>query len=208
MGQKANVNGLHLGRNKDWNSIWYLDKTDYSSLLLNDYKVYRYYFYNDMHKKDLMKIRIFRFSRDLLVFLIFSHELKKSLKDLKQIELKPKDLNVKNLFIISHRMNPAESLSEVTYIAQKIARLVERRVSFRSYTVKNILEKTYSLSNVKGIRVLCSGRLNDVDMAKSDSLSKGSIPFQSLDINISYGFATANTTKGLIGVKVWIYYEK
>nr|YP_009476701.1 ribosomal protein S3 [Proteomonas sulcata]AVM81194.1 ribosomal protein S3 [Proteomonas sulcata] len=208
MGQKANINGLHLSKNKDWNSVWYLDKTDYSGLLMDDYKIYKYYFYNQSHNKNLLKIRIYRFTRNLLIFLVFSHELKKSLKDLKQIELKPKDLNIKNLFVISHRASVTESLSEVTYLAQKVAYLIEKRVSFRSYTIKTILEKVYSLPNVKGVGILCSGRLNDVDMAKTDSLSKGSIPFQSLNINLNYGFATANTTKGLIGIKVWIYYKK
>ena len=87
-------------------------------------------------------------------------------------------------------------------IALKIARLIERRIKFRSKFIKILLKKIKR--NSKGVYVQCKGRINNVDMAKVDKLYLGSLPLQSLNLSISYGLVIANTFKGLQSIKVWI----
>jgi len=88
-------------------------------------------------------------------------------------------------------------------IALKIARFIETRVKFRSKLVKTLIKKVKD--NSKGVYVQCTGRINNVDMAKTDKLFLGSVPLQSFKSLIDYGFVIANTNKGLQSIKVWIY---
>ena len=88
------------------------------------------------------------------------------------------------------------------YIALKIAKFIEKRIKFRSKLVKLLLKKVKD--NCKGIYVQCTGRINNVDMARNDKLYLGSLPLQSINLSISYGLVVANTTKGLQSIKVWI----
>ena len=87
-------------------------------------------------------------------------------------------------------------------IALKLARLVERRIKFRSKLIKRLLKKIKK--NSTGVYVQCKGRINNVDMARVDKLYLGSLPLQSLNLSISYGLTIANTFKGLQSIKVWI----
>jgi hypothetical protein len=87
-------------------------------------------------------------------------------------------------------------------IALKLARLIERRIKFRSKLIKRLLKKIKK--NSTGVYVQCKGRINNVDMARVDKLYLGSLPLQSLNLSISYGLTIANTFKGLQSIKVWI----
>ena len=96
--------------------------------------------------------------------------------------------------------------SEVSsvYVAQEIAWDLERRMPFRR-TMKKYLEQIMQNRDVKGVRVFLSGRLDGNEIARRERLSRGSLPLQTLRADIDYGTATAMTTYGTIGVKVWIY---
>ena len=91
-----------------------------------------------------------------------------------------------------------------TYVAQEIAWDLERRMPFRR-TMKKYLEQIMQNRDVKGARVFLSGRLDGNEIARRERLSRGSLPLQTLRADIDYGTATAKTTYGTIGVKVWIY---
>jgi small subunit ribosomal protein S3 len=96
--------------------------------------------------------------------------------------------------------------SEVSavYVAQEIAWDLERRMPFRR-TMKKYLEQIMQNRDVKGARVFLSGRLDGNEIARRERLSRGSLPLQTLRADIDYGTATAKTTYGTIGVKIWIY---
>ena len=108
----------------------------------------------------------------------------------------------KDVCLAIYKPSFLELLSNGFNIALKIAKLIEKRIKFRSKLIKTLLKKIRNKS--KGIYVQCKGRINNVDMAKVDKLYLGSIPLQSLDLSISYGLVIANTFKGLQSVKVWI----
>jgi small subunit ribosomal protein S3 len=90
------------------------------------------------------------------------------------------------------------------YVAQEIAWDLERRMPFRR-TMKKYLEQVMQNRDVKGARLFLSGRLDGNEIARRERLSRGSLPLQTLRADIDYGTATAKTTYGTIGVKVWIY---
>ena len=92
---------------------------------------------------------------------------------------------------------------DATLVAQSIASQLEKRVAFKR-ACKMAVQKTMK-DGAKGIKVMVSGRLNGAEIARSEHFYEGSLPLQTLRANIDYGVATANTTFGAIGVKVWIY---
>jgi small subunit ribosomal protein S3 len=96
--------------------------------------------------------------------------------------------------------------SEVSavYVAQEIAWDLERRMPFRR-TMKKYIEQVAQNREIKGVKIFLSGRLDGNEIARRERLSRGSLPLQTLRADIDYGTATAKTTYGTIGIKVWIY---
>jgi len=90
------------------------------------------------------------------------------------------------------------------YVAQQIAWDLERRLPFRR-TIKKQLESVSQNKDVKGVKIMVKGRLDGSEIARQESLKSGALPLQTLRANIDYGTATAKTTYGTIGVRVWIY---
>jgi small subunit ribosomal protein S3 len=90
------------------------------------------------------------------------------------------------------------------YIAQQIAWDLEKRMRFRR-TMKKYLEQIIQNRDVKGAKIAMGGRLDGNEIARRESLSKGALPLQTLRADIDYGTATAFTTYGTIGIRVWIY---
>ena len=93
--------------------------------------------------------------------------------------------------------------SNAKLVAENIASQLENRISFRR-AMKKAMSSAMK-QGIKGIKTTCSGRLGGAEIARSESYHEGTIPLQTLRADIDYGFAEANTTYGVIGVKVWIY---
>ena len=208
MGQKANINSLHLSRNKDWNSVWYANNKEYSKILIQDLVMFNYLKSCDtfLQHSEVVKMRICRISKNVIINLQLVNGLgSNSASSLERVvsSVKSFSLNFDRIFIVSKVLNANELKIEPTYVAKKIARLVENRIRFKSYLVKNLVNQTSAVCS--GVKILCKGRLNGADMADKDFLTVGSIPFQTLAAEINYGFSVANTAKGLQSVKVWIY---
>jgi small subunit ribosomal protein S3 len=108
----------------------------------------------------------------------------------------------RRILLVSKVLSSYELKSDAIFLAKKIARFIEKRIKFKSYLIRNLVSSSFLIS--KGIKVSSSGRFGGADIASSDSLSLGSIPFQSLKAQIEYGFCVANTPKGLQGIKVWV----
>jgi len=207
MGQKANINSLHVSRNKDWNSAWYANNKDYSKILIQDLAMFNYLKSCDTFSEhsEVVKMRICRISKNVVVDLQLANGLGPNSVSSLQIvvsSVKSFSPNFDRIFIVSKVLNANELKIEPIYVAKKIARLVENRIRFKSYLVKNLVNQTFAMCS--GVKILCKGLLNGADMADKDFLTLGSIPFQTLAAQINYGFSVANTAKGLQSVKVWI----
>ena len=92
---------------------------------------------------------------------------------------------------------------EAVLVAESIAQALEKRSSFRR-TMKQAMSRVMR-SGAKGVKVMAGGRLDGAEIARSESYHEGSIPLQTVRADIDYGVATAHTTFGCIGIKVWIY---
>ena len=208
MGQKANINSLHLTRNIDWNCVWYSNEKEYPSILIEDITILNYLKSCDVLNKgsEVLKVRICRISKNIVIDIQSTNSLQTdSLSLLKKVvaNLKKYFWGFERVFIVSKVLNSNELKVDSVHISKKIAGLIENRVRFKSYLIKNLINQTAEVC--KGIKVSCKGRMNGADMASSDFLTVGSIPFQTLKAKINYGFSVANTPKGLMSIKVWVY---
>ncbi|MBO7508190.1 MAG: 30S ribosomal protein S3 [Clostridia bacterium] len=204
MGQKVNPNGFRIGVNKDWNSQWYADKKTFAAYILEDSKIR-----DAVNKKygqcGIAKVVIERTNKRLTVNIYASRPgmligvkgaeidvIKKLVA--KQVSQKDITINIKEV---------KRPDIDATLVAQSIASQLEKRVAFKR-ACKMAVQKTMK-EGAKGIKVMVSGRLNGAEIARSEHFYEGSLPLQTLRADIDYGTATAATTFGSIGVKVWIY---
>lgn len=216
MGQKTNTNSLHLIRNKNSNSFYYVDYTFYSFVVKEDFYIYMYLRtqsslkYNVFRRKhiyqvEIMKSCIYRAQKTKILYLELIYLKTKDLKKqyiryfVQELYKRVKKLFFikNNIFFLSYKIGKHTA----KFNALRIATLLEKRVKFRSKSIKKLIKKVNSF----GIRVSCKGRLNFVDRARKDQLSTGSVPLQKLNANIDHSFVIANTKKGLQSVKVWIF---
>ncbi len=208
MSRKKNTLSLNISKNKNWNNSWssYLQE-EYHFLLQEDIILQSYFRsqVKDLEKINIVNLRFYRINKLLLVDIGISAIKflnKKILLKLTSFLTYLAKFFEKDVCLSIYKPTFLELLNNGFNIALKIAKLIERRIKFRSKLIKTLLRKIKK--NSKGIYVQCKGRINNVDMAKVDKLYLGSIPLQSLNLSISYGLIVANTFKGLQSIKVWI----
>lgn len=202
MGQKVNPIGFRLGITRSWESNWYADK-GYSKYLIEDHKI-RKFLKKRLYHAGVSKIHISR-TGDKVRIKIFTARPgivigKKGI----EIESVKKDLDrlvQRKVMVDIQEVRRAEADAQL--VAENVAMQLERRVAFRRAMKKavNIALKF----GAKGIKISCSGRLGGAEMARREWTREGRVPLHTLRADIDYGFAEANTTYGIIGVKVWIF---
>ena len=203
MGQKMHPHGLRVGVIKDWDSKWYADSKNFSDYLVEDKKI-REYVKKKLYISGISRIEIERNAKMVKVNVYTAKPglvigkggtLVESLKtDLQKIINKDVNLNIVEVKDID---------TDAQLVAENIASQLERRISFRK-AMKQVMQKAMK-AGALGIKTSVSGRLAGADMARTEFYKEGTIPLQTLRADIDYGFAEANTTYGIIGVKVWIY---
>ncbi len=206
MGQKANPNGMRLGVIKDWNSRYFASNNkEWSDWVIQD-KSIRNYFEKNIKFWSISRVEIDRTSTTLKISIFTSKPgtiLGQEGKNIKIVEkdiLKiVKDKTIK-LKIDVREVEKADLDARI--IANEIASALENRIPFR-IAQKKVIRRVMR-SGAKGIKTQVSGRLNGVDMARSEGYLEGQVPLQTLRNNIDYARAIAKTTYGIIGVKVWI----
>ena len=204
MGQKVNPNGFRVGIISDWNTQWYANKKDFGKFLLEDYKI-REFVKKKYYACGIPKITIERSTAKVTVNVFTSkpgvligvkgagvEQLKKEISDI--VKSKPVSINV---------MEVKRPDMDAVLVAESIAAQLEKRASFRR-AMKQALGRVMR-SGAKGVKIMVGGRLDGAEIARSEHYHEGSIPLQTLRADIDYGLATAHTTFGAIGVKVWIY---
>ncbi len=203
MGQKMHPHGLRVGVIKDWDSKWYADSKSFSDYLVEDKKI-REYVKKKLYVSGISKIEIERTAKFVKVNVYTAKPglvigkggtLVESLKaDLQKIINKDINLNI---------VEVKDFDTNAQLVAENIASQLERRISFRK-AMKQVMQKAMK-AGALGIKTSVSGRLAGADMARTEFYKEGTIPLQTLRADIDYGFAEANTTYGIIGIKVWIY---
>ncbi len=204
MGQKVNPAGLRLGINKDWTAKWYAPSKDFSKTLENDMKI-REFLSKKLKNAAVSSITIERNNNKKTEVkistakpgVVIGHggeeieKLKNSLNKLVGEEVQISIMEVKNPDL------------DAQLVANNIASQIENRGSYRM-AQKRAIRNTMK-AGAKGIKTLCSGRLNGAEIARSEGYNEGTTPLHTLRADIDYATAEADTTYGKIGVKVWIY---
>jgi len=205
MSRKKNTSCINIGKNKNWNSSWCVyNQKEYRLLFQEDITLYSYLRsqFTNIEPISIVNLRFYRVENFLIIDLMLTsinlsckQILIEFLNSLSKFYNKPIYLAINKLSSSSIQRNGFN-------IALKIAQFLEKRVKFRSKIIKALIKK--AKENCKGVYVECTGRINNVDMARVDKLYLGSIPLQSIKASISHGFVVANTVKGLQSIKVWI----
>lgn len=202
MGQKVNPIGLRLGINKTWNSRWYADE-DYAKLLHEDLKI-REFVKKELASAGISDVVIERPSKKAIVTIHTARPgvvIGKKGADIDRIKKKIGQFTADEvqLNIVEVRKPELDS----TLIAEGIAQQLERRVSFRR-AMKRAVQSALRLG-AEGIRINCAGRLGGAEIARMEWYREGRVPLHTLRADVDYGIASALTTYGIIGVKVWVF---
>lgn len=205
MGQKVNPVGYRLGVNKDWESRWYA-KADYADKLNKDIKI-REYILTNLKDAAISSVIIERKKNRVEVTIRTAKPgviIGRGGEDIEKLRKKVAKLVNEEVFInILEEKNPNLSAK---LVADNIAMQIENRAPFRA-AQKRAIRDTMK-SGAKGIKTLVSGRLNGVEMARSEGYTEGTVPLHTIRADIDYAQSEANTTYGKIGVKVWIYKDQ
>ena len=203
MGQKINPTGLRIGVIKDWESRWYSNPNTFGDTLVEDYEL-RKYLLKTLAPASVPKVEI---ERDAKRVRITIHCAKPGMvigrggaeiEKLKAVCEKKLGKKV-SLNIVEIKQPDLDA----QLVAENIAAQLEKRVSYRR-ALKLAIGRTMRLG-AKGIKAQVSGRLGGAEIARTENYHEGTIPLQTIRADIDYGFAEADTTYGIIGVKVWIY---
>lgn len=206
MGQKVDPRGFRIGINKTWSSRWY-NKKNYSANLEKDTLIRDYVETNFKHaaiasvdiERSVAKLRmIIRTNRPGVMI----GRGGKGLEELRQ-KLERKFLFKEKLQVQIDIIEVRSIEEDAQLLANDAAFQIEKRVAFRR-VMKMMLDKVMQNRNVFGVKIQLSGRLGGAEMSRVEWLSKGNIPLHTLRANIDYAQATARTTYGAIGVKVWL----
>ena len=203
MGQKVSPVGLRIGINKGWESNWYAEGKDFAKNLNSDYQI-RKFLEKKLKDAAVASILIERTADKTEVIIntakpgvVIGHggdEIEKLRKELSKKVKEDIHISIKEI------KNPN---MVAALVAENIAHQIENRVSFRvaqKKAIRNVMK-----SGAKGIKTLVSGRLNGVEIARSEGYTEGTIPLHTLRADVDYSAKEADTTYGKIGVKVWIY---
>lgn len=206
MGQKVHPIGFRLGIASDWTSKWFAEGDDYAKFLNNDLEV-RAFLKDKLSQASVSRIQIERPARAAFVTIhtarpgIVIGKKGEDIEKLRHEVANLMDLNVNNVKINIEEIRKPEI--DATLVAESIAQQLERRIMFRR-AMKRAVGNAMRLGAL-GIKVYVSGRLNGAEIARAEWYREGRVPLHTLRADIDYGTARANTTYGVIGVKVWIY---
>ncbi|HID81633.1 MAG TPA: 30S ribosomal protein S3 [Chromatiales bacterium] len=206
MGQKVHPIGFRLGIATDWNSRWYAEGKEYASLLLNDTEV-RDHLKKKLYQASVSQIHIERSASSALVTIhtarpgIVIGKKGEDIEALRREVSKMMGLQLGNVRINIEEVRKPEIDAQL--VAESISQQLERRIMFRR-AMKRAVGNAMRLGAL-GVKVSVAGRLNGAEIARSEWYREGRVPLHTLRADIDYGVARANTTYGVIGVKVWIY---
>ena len=203
MGQKINPIGFRLSVQKNWSSKWFTSTKNFPVFLNNDIKV-REFLNKKLSNAAVSKIIIERPAKNAKVTIMTARpgivigkkgeDIEKLRSDLQGLMGIPVQLNIEEV---------RKPEIDASLIAQSIAQQLEKRVQFRR-AMKRAMQNAMRLG-AQGIKIMSSGRLNGIEIARSEWYREGRVPLHTLRADIDYGVARAQTQYGIIGIKVWIY---
>src|SRR5690554_2635440 len=203
MGQKIHPIGFRLSVNRNWTSRWYADKKSFSGMLHEDIQV-REYLKKKLKNASVGRVVIERPAKNDRIPIYSARpgvvigkrgEDIESLKaDLQRLLGVPVHVNIEEI---------RRPETDAQLIADSIAQQLEKRIMFRR-AMKRAMQNAMRLG-AQGVKIMSGGRLNGIEIARTEWYREGRVPLHTLRANIDYGTSEAQTTYGIIGIKVWVY---
>lgn len=203
MGSKVHPIGLRVGINRTWDSKWFATKRSYAKILHADLKI-RQVILDKLKEAGVSQIEILRNANQVTINIHTSRPGIVIGSQGAAIEALRRDLESK--FHEKFNLNIKEikkPYQDAAILAELVGKQVEKRIPYRR-ACKMSIERSME-SGAKGVKINVAGRLNGVEIARSEFFAAGKIPLQTLRSDIDYAYFRAITTYGTIGVKVWIY---
>jgi small subunit ribosomal protein S3 len=202
MGQKVHPRGFRLGVIESSDSKWFA-RRDYRELLHEDLKL-RKFLKERLYHAGISKVEIERAANKAKINIYTARPgivIGKKGAEIEKLKSELGALTPKETFINIHEVRRPDLDAQL--VAENVALQLERRVAFRR-AMKEAVSRGMRMG-AQGIKVHCSGRIGGAEIARSEWYREGRVPLHTLRADISYGFAEAKTTYGVIGVKVWIF---
>lgn len=202
MGQKVNPIGLRLGIVKTWESKWYAGK-HYADYILEDYNI-RKFLKKKLYHAGIARIEIERSSKRIRLKIFTSRPgivIGKKGAEIAELKKILEKMVLNEVLIDIQEVRKPEIDAQL--VAENIALQIERRVAFRRAMKRGI--SSAMRFGAEGVKVICSGRLGGAEMARTEQYKEGRVPLHTLRADIDYGFVAAQTTYGVIGIKVFIF---
>ena len=204
MGQKVHPTGIRLGIVKDWTSKWYANSKQYPEFLNSDLEV-RAFLKKKLSQASVSRIQIERTAGNANITIHTARPglvIGKKGEDIERLRNEvTKMMGLPAVHINIEEIRKPELDAQL--VAESIAQQLERRIMFRR-AMKRAVQNTMRIG-AGGIRINVAGRLNGAEIARTEWYREGRVPLHTLRADIDYGVAEANTTYGIIGVKVWIF---
>ena len=206
MGQKVDPRGLRLGITRSWDSNWYADKKEYVKYFHEDVQIKEFIKKNYFHT-GVSKVRIERTSPSQVV--VHIHTGKAGLiigrkgAEIDALRVKLEKLTGKKVTVKVQEIKDLNG--DAVLVAESIAAQIEKRIAYKK-AMTQAISRSMKSAEVKGIKVMISGRLNCAEIARSECAVEGKVPLHTLRADIDYAVATAHTTYGALGIKVWIFH--
>jgi|TARA_B110000259_G_scaffold50568_1_gene59565 small subunit ribosomal protein S3 len=203
MGQKIHPTGFRLAVTKNWQSKWYANSKQFPEMLQNDIKV-RDFLTKKLVNAAVSKIIIERPAKNAKITIHSARPgvvIGKKGEDIEALRT-----TLQGMMNVPVHLNIEEVRKpelDATLIAQSIAQQLEKRVMFRR-AMKRAMQNAMRLG-AKGIKIMSAGRLNGIEIARTEWYREGRVPLHTLRADIDYGVAEALTTYGIIGIKVWVF---
>ena len=203
MGQKIHPFGFRLSVQKNWSSRWYASSKNFPSMLNSDIKV-RSFLKQKLAHAAVSKIVIERPARNAKITIYSARPgivIGKKGEDIESLRS-----SLQGMMGVPVHLNIEEVRKpelDATLIAESIAQQLEKRVMFRR-AMKRAMQNAMRLG-AQGIKIMSAGRLNGIEIARTEWYREGRVPLHTLRADIDYGVAEAKTTYGIIGIKVWVF---
>ncbi len=204
MGQKIHPTGFRLSVNKAWTSRWFATSRNFASMLNEDLRV-REYLRKRLSHASVARVIVERPAKDARITIHSARPGAVIGKKGEDIEIIKADLR-RILHVQAVHVNIEEVKKpeiDAQLIADSIGQQLEKRIMFRR-AMKRAMQNAMR-AGAQGIKIMSAGRLNGIDIARTEWYREGRVPLHTLRADLDYGFSEAKTTYGVIGIKVWVY---
>ncbi len=203
MGQKIHPTGFRLAVTRNWSSRWYAGNSNFATMLNEDLKV-RAYLKKKLKNASVGRVVIERPAKNARITIYSSRPgvvIGKKGEDIEILKAALTKMMGVPVHVNIEEIRKPETDAQL--IADSIAQQLEKRIMFRR-AMKRAMQNAMRLG-AQGIKIMSAGRLNGIEIARTEWYREGRVPLHTLRADIDYGFGEAETTYGIIGIKVWVY---